>query len=79
MENFSLQPLGKMLVVLGVVILLIGLFLMFFDRVPMIGKLPGDIIIRRKNFTFFFPLTSMIVISLLLTLVLWIIGKFRGG
>lgn len=79
MENFSLQPLGKMLVVLGAVILLIGLFLMFFDRVPMIGKLPGDIIIRRKNFTFFFPLTSMIVISLLLTLVLWIIGKFRGS
>jgi len=78
-ENLSLQAYGKLLVILGVVVLTLGLLLMFSDRLPMLFKLPGDIIIRKKNFTFYFPITSLIIMNLILFLVLFIIGKFRGN
>lgn len=73
-----MQPMGKMLVVVGVVIAGAGLVLMFFDKVPLIGKLPGDINIRRENFRFFFPITSSILISVLLSLILWLFSHFKG-
>jgi len=78
-ENLSLQTFGKLLVILGVVILTLGLLLMFSDKIPMLFKLPGDIIIRKKNFTFYFPITSLIILNLILFLVLFIIGRFRGN
>lgn len=64
----SLVFIGTVLVVLGVVVILIG-------KVPGIGKLPGDILIERKNFTFYFPIVTCIVISILFSLVSWLIGK----
>jgi hypothetical protein len=73
-----MQPMGKMLVVAGVVIAGLGLVLMFFDKVPLIGKLPGDISIKRENFRFFFPITSSILISVLLSLILWLFSHFKG-
>jgi len=62
-------PLGKMLILLGVFIILIGIFLLIGDRIPWMGRLPGDIIIRKKNFTFYFPLATSIIISIILTLL----------
>jgi len=56
-----------------------GLLFMFADRIPMIGKLPGDIVIQKKNFTFYFPITTLILLNLLLWLAFWLIGKFKGN
>jgi hypothetical protein len=62
-------PLGKMLILLGVFIILVGLFLLFGEKIPWVGRLPGDIIIRKKNFTFYFPIVTSILISIILTLL----------
>lgn len=70
-----MAELGRALVVLGVVIAILGLALVFFDRVPWIGRLPGDIHVQRGNWTFYFPLGTSILLSILLTLVLWLIGR----
>jgi len=68
-------PLGKMLILLGVFIILIGIFLLIGDRIPWLGKLPGDFIIRKKNFTFYFPLATSILISIILTLLFTLFRK----
>jgi hypothetical protein len=65
---FGLGALGKLLILLGVFIILIGLLLMVGDKIPWVGKLPGDIVIKKEKFTFYFPLTTSILISLLITL-----------
>lgn len=65
---FGLGALGKLLVLLGVFIILMGLLLMAGDKIPWIGKLPGDILIKKEKFTFYFPLTTSILISLLITI-----------
>ena len=63
-----LGPLGKMLILLGVFIVLIGILLVIGEKIPWVGRLPGDIIIRKKNFTFYFPIVTSILISIILTL-----------
>ena len=65
---FGLGALGKFLILLGVFIILIGLLLMVGDKIPWVGKLPGDIVIKKEKFTFYFPLATCILISLLITL-----------
>ncbi|MBS1242443.1 MAG: hypothetical protein H6R44_198 [Nitrospirae bacterium] len=72
-----MNELAKGLILLGAVFSAVGLILLFFQKVPFLGKLPGDIIIKRENFTFFFPLATSIVVSLLISLFLYLIGKFR--
>jgi hypothetical protein len=61
-------PLGKMLILLGVFVILVGLFLLFGEKIPWVGRFPGDIVIRKKNFTFYFPIVTSIIISIILTL-----------
>lgn len=73
-----MQPMGKALVIVGVVIAVVGLVLMFFDKVPIIGKLPGDIDIKRENFRFLLPITSSIIITVVLSLILWLLSHFKG-
>ena len=73
MEGFS--SLGKMLIVIGVVIVIIGAVLLLGPKVPWLGRLPGDFSYRWKNFTFYFPLGTSILISIVLTLILWLISK----
>jgi len=70
-----MSELGRALVVLGLVIAVVGLLLVAFDRVPWLGRLPGDISIQRGNWTFYFPLGTSILLSIVLTLVLWLIGR----
>jgi len=65
---FGLGALGKMLVLLGVFIILMGLLLMVGDKIPWVGRLPGDIVIKKEKFTFYFPLATCILISLLITI-----------
>jgi len=67
--------LGKTLILLGVFIILVGLFLLLGEKIPWVGRLPGDIIIRRKNFTFYFPIVTSILISIILTLFFMLFRK----
>ncbi|MGE5587332.1 MAG: DUF2905 domain-containing protein [Clostridia bacterium] len=64
-----------MLMVLGGVMLVFGALLAFGEKLPGIGRLPGDILIRRGNFTFYFPLATSIVLSVLLTLLLALFSR----
>jgi uncharacterized membrane protein YkgB len=68
-------PLGKMLILMGVFIILIGVLLLIGEKIPWIGRLPGDIIIRKKNFTFYFPIVTSILISIILTLFFMLFRK----
>ena len=72
-----MYELAKGLILLGAVLIAVGLILLFFQKVPLLGKLPGDIHIKREDFTFYFPLATSIVVSLLISLILYLIGKFR--
>jgi len=71
----GLGALGKLLILLGVLIIVIGLLLLVGEKIPWVGRLPGDIIIRKKNFTFYFPLATSIVISIILTLLFTLFRK----
>jgi hypothetical protein len=72
-----MNELAKGLILLGVVLISAGLILLFLQKVPFLGRLPGDILIKRGNFSFFFPLATSIVASLLISLILWVIAKLR--
>ncbi len=70
-----MPALGKSLIVIGLVIAVIGVILSFVGKIPWLGRLPGDISIKRENFTFYFPLATSILISLVLSLILWLLRK----
>ncbi|AFN73968.1 hypothetical protein MROS_0726 [Melioribacter roseus P3M-2] len=69
------QTLGKILVVGGIVLLVVGLLLIFFGKIPYIGKLPGDITVKGKNYTIYFPLATSIIISIIISLILYLFRK----
>ena len=69
------SDVGKALVALGLLIALGGVVLMLVGRVPWLGRLPGDIHIERGNFSFYFPLATSLVLSVVLTLILYIVGR----
>ena len=64
-----MAPIGKTLILAGIAIALLGFALWGFSSVPYIGKLPGDIYLRRGNFSFYFPLATSIIISVALSLL----------
>ncbi len=67
---------GKYIIIAGVLILLLGVLIYFFhDRLTWIGKLPGDIRIEKENFKFYFPITTMIVFSLVITIIIQLIKR----
>jgi hypothetical protein len=66
---------GKLLVILGIFLVVVGVLIAFGSKIPMVGKLPGDIHIKKGNFDLYFPITTCIVISVILTLLLFIINK----
>ena len=71
----GIQHIGRFLILLGLLISAIGGLLLLSGKVPWIGRLPGDILIQKKNFTFYFPLATSILLSLILTLLFWLLGK----
>lgn len=80
-ENGLGPELGKILIGLGLFIFLLGVLILFKDKIPglsQLGQLPGDLSVKKENFQFHFPLASSILLSVVLTLLLWLIGKFRG-
>ena len=70
-----MHGLGRSLIAMGLIIVLIGVVLTFAGKVPWLGRLPGDIYIKRNNFTFYFPLATSIIISVILSLILWLLRK----
>jgi len=69
------SDVGKALVALGLLIALAGVVLLLVGRVPWLGRLPGDIHFQRGNFSFYFPLATSLLLSVVLTLLLYIIGR----
>lgn len=68
---------GKYIIIAGCIIVLIGIIIFFFhDKLNWLGRLPGDIRIEKENFRFYFPVVTMIVISLLLTVIVNVIKRF---
>jgi len=67
--------LGKSLIIFGIIIIVIGIFLTFAGKIPWLGRLPGDIHIKRDNFTFYFPLATCIILSIFISLIFWLFKK----
>ncbi len=70
-----MSSVSKLLIVFGAVLIAIGLLLPVLQKIPGIGRLPGDILVKKENFTLYFPITTSILISLILTLLFSIFGK----
>ncbi len=74
------ESMGKVLILMGLFVLVLGLILTFAPklRIPFLGRLPGDIRIEREGFSFYFPIVTCIVLSVLLTIVLNVISRLLG-
>jgi len=70
-----MSDVGKSLVILGLLIALVGVVLTFVGRVPWLGRLPGDIYVQRGNWSFYFPLATSLILSVVLSLVFYLLGR----
>lgn len=70
-----MHELGKALVGIGLLLMIAGVFLWKLAGRTPLGRLPGDIVVQKPNFTFFFPITTCILISVVLTLLLWVFRR----
>ncbi len=66
---------GRLLVISGAVLVVVGLAFMLSSKIPWLGRLPGDIYIKKKNVSFYFPLGTSILLSIILSLILWFINR----
>jgi hypothetical protein len=64
-----MPAMGKMLIVAGIILISMGLLFLFAGKIPFLGRLPGDISIQRERFSFYFPITTSIIISIILTIL----------
>jgi len=71
----ELGVFGKILVVFGIIMIVVGGLFMFGSKIPFIGRLPGDITIQKKNFSFYFPITTSIIISIILSFIMWLFSR----
>ncbi len=71
----DMPQIGKMFIFLGVLIIVVGIILVFAGRIPIVGRLPGDIAWKRGNFTLYIPIGTSIVLSVIFTVLLYIISK----
>jgi len=71
----ELHRVGKLLILFGGILALIGALFLFVGKLPWLGRLPGDILIERKNVSFYFPLTTSLLISLILSFLLWVFSR----
>jgi hypothetical protein len=69
--------IARILILAGLALIAAGLALFIVPKIPFLGKLPGDILIKKERFTFYFPPATSILISILISLILYLIGKFR--
>jgi len=71
----GIHSIGKLLVIAGVITAVFGGVLLLSGKIHWLGRLPGDIIIQRKNFTLYLPLMTSILLSVLITLIVWLLGR----
>lgn len=67
--------IGKALIIIGLLTVLAGVLFTFAGKIPWIGRLPGDIYIKKENFTFYFPLATSIILSVIISFLLWLFRK----
>jgi hypothetical protein len=66
---------GKSVIVIGIVLIVMGVLMTIAGKIPGIGKLPGDIFIKKENFGFYFPFTTCILLSILISAIMYLIGR----
>jgi len=71
----AIESIGKSLILFGIVLIVIGSIFVLFGKIPWFGRLPGDVIIKREGFTFYFPIATMVLLSIFLTIIFNIIGR----
>ncbi len=72
-----MAEIGRGIIFIGIVIVIIGIILTFSDKLPFsLGKLPGDIVYKKENTSFYFPITTSIIVSIVLSFLLYLFGKF---
>jgi hypothetical protein len=69
--------MAKFLIIIGILMVVAGVILHYSPKLPFLGKLPGDIVIDRGDFKMYFPITSSLVVSVLISLILFLISKFK--
>ncbi len=73
----TMAEIGKSIIFIGIIIIIIGVLLLFSDKLPFnLGKLPGDISYKKENFSFYFPITTSILISIVLSMLFYFFSKF---
>ncbi|GLI53418.1 DUF2905 domain-containing protein [Thermodesulfovibrio yellowstonii] len=70
-----MNEIGKFLILIGIITIIIGLILMLTGKIPFIGRIPGDIVIERKNFIFYFPLGTSILLSIIISLIFYLLSR----
>jgi hypothetical protein len=71
-----MEGLGKILLIVGGIIVILGLILIFSQHIPFLGKLPGDIFVKRDGFSFYFPIVTLLILSILITIIVNVILHF---
>ncbi len=75
---FGFESLGKFLILMGAFIVILGLLMTFWNKIPILGKLPGDISFQNGNFRFYFPVVTCLVLSIVLTVIINLILRLFG-
>lgn len=71
----SMEQIGRFFLIAGIAMIAIGGILMLSGKISWLGRLPGDIVIQKNNFTFYFPIATSILLSILLTFIFWLLGR----
>jgi len=67
--------IGKILIIFGLIVIAVGILFIFAGKTSWFGKLPGDIYLQKKNFTFYFPISTCILLSIIISLIIWLLGR----
>ncbi|MBI3621167.1 MAG: DUF2905 domain-containing protein [Nitrospirae bacterium] len=69
------QELGRLFAIFGIILVVFGVLFLVSGKLPWLGRLPGDILIERKNFSFYFPLATSLIVSIVLSLLFWFFSR----
>ena len=69
-----MQPIGKFLIILGIAVAVVGALLLVFGNIPVLGKLPGDLRFKKENFEIYIPITTSVLLSIVVSVILWAVS-----